>query len=153
MRSQLHLPLDVKGFLIWIERVSAAVKNSEGAHFVSKRAGRPRGNSELLMKKKDARTLMRQALRMTLYQQKQDLPLEIMNAKVCGVKLFHRLIRRQRTIPNTATQILIYNGETLTGAKDIASGFASNFLNHTSSQRLVNPYNHNVLFMGHRQTE
>ena len=128
MRSQLHLPLDVKGFLIWIERVSAAVKNSEEAHFVSKRAGRPRGNSELLMKKKDARTLLRQALRMTLYQQKQDLLLEIMNALVCGVKLFHRLIRRQRTIPNThATQILIYNGETLTGAKDIASGFASHF--------------------------
>ena len=133
----LHVPAEAsspirrnkksKEFPAWNERVAAAVKNSKDTHFVWKRAGRPRGNSDLLRKKKEARKCMRQVLPMSLYQQKQDLLVEIMDAKDCDVRLFHRLIRRQRTIPNAATQILLYNGETLTGTKDIASGFASHF--------------------------
>ena len=131
LRRKLHTPLDVtrnqrRGFLPRT-RVAAAVKNSKESHFVWKRAGRPRGNSELLRKKKEARKRMRQVLHMNLYQQKQVLLVEIMESKDCDVRLFHRLIRRQRTITNAAIQILIYNGETLTGAKDIASGCASNF--------------------------
>ena len=72
---------------------------------------------------------------MTLCQQDQELLTEIMTAKDTDVKLFHRLIKRQRTIPNTVTQVLIYNGETLSCADDIADGFASHF------QSLATPSN------------
>ena len=64
---------------------------------------------------------------MTLCQQNQELLTEIMLSKDAGVKLFHRLIQRQGTIHNTATQVLIYNGETLSSADDIAAGFAAHF--------------------------
>ena len=48
-----------------------------------------------------------------------------MSAKDSDVKLFHRLIKRQRTLPNTATQV--YDGENLSGSSNIAAGFASHF--------------------------
>ena len=64
---------------------------------------------------------------MTLYQQKQDFLTEIMAAKDIDVKLFRRLIKRHRTLPNTATQVLVYDGETLCGSSNIAAGFVSHF--------------------------
>ena len=80
---------------------------------------------------------MRRVLRMTLYQQKQDFLTEVMSAKDSDVKLFHRLIQRQRTLPNTATQVLVYDGETLSGSSKIAAGFASHF------QSLATPLTNN----------
>ena len=94
-----------KGFTIWNEGVAAAVQRSEIAHYQWKCAGRPRDNSEPLRQKKEAQKSMRRVLRMTLYQQKQDFLTEVMSAKDSDVKLFHRLIKRQRTLPNTATQV------------------------------------------------
>ena len=111
-----------KEFPIWNERVAAAVQSSKAAHYRWKRAGCPRGNSGLLKQKKEARKSMRRVLRMTLYQQKQDFLTEIMSAKDSDVKMFHRLVKRQRTLPNTAT-----HGETLSGSSNIAAGFASHF--------------------------
>ena len=124
-----------KGYPIWNDTVAAAVQMSKKAHYEWKRAGRPRGESSSFRNRKEARKYMRQVLRMTLCQQNQELMTEIMTAKDTDVKLFHRLIKRQRTIPNTVTQVLIYNGETLSCADDIADGFASHF------QSLATPSN------------
>ena len=82
---------------------------------------------------KDARKFMRQALRMALCYQKQDLLVEIMIARDCDVKLFHKLIRRHQTIPNIANQMLILEGVALTVDGDIAAGFASHFESFASS--------------------
>ena len=41
--------------------------------------------------------------------------------------MLHRLIKRQRTLPNTATQVLVYDDETFSGSSNIAAGFASHF--------------------------
>ena len=49
-----------------------------------------------------------------------------MSAKDSDVKM-SRLIKRQRALPNTATQVLLYDGETLSGSSNIAAGFASHF--------------------------
>ena len=50
-----------------------------------------------------------------------------MSVKDSDVKLFHRLIKRQHALPNTATQVLVYDGETLSGSSNIAAGFTSHF--------------------------
>lgn len=46
--------------------------------------------------------------------------------------------KRQRTIPNTATQILIYKLDSLTCAKDIASGLDFPFNHWQPRQRITN---------------
>lgn len=50
-----------------------------------------------------------------------------MDASERDTKLFHRLVRRQRARPSTATEILQFNGSTLAGAEEIATGFSSHF--------------------------
>ena len=119
------------------EGVVAAVQRSKMAHYQWKCAGRPRDNSEPLRQKKEAKKSMRRVLRMTLYQQKQDFLTDVMSAKDSDVKLFHRLIKLQRTLPTTATQVLVYDGETLSGSGKIAAGFASHF------QSLATPLTNN----------
>ena len=50
-----------------------------------------------------------------------------MNACEQDTKLFHRLVRKQRARPSTATETLKYDGNTLSGAEEIAAGFSSHF--------------------------
>lgn len=88
-----------KGYPIWNDKVAAAVQMSKKAHYEWKRAGRPRGESSVFKNKKEARKYMRQVLRMTLCEQKQELLTEIMTAKDTDVKLFHRLIKKTTHSP------------------------------------------------------
>ena len=53
--------------------------------------------------------------------------MSVMDASERDTKLFHRLMRRQRARPSTATEILQFNGSTLAGAEEIAAGFSSHF--------------------------
>ena len=50
-----------------------------------------------------------------------------MNACEQDTKLFHRLVRKQRARPSTATETLKYDGNTLSGAEEIAAGFSLHF--------------------------
>ena len=75
---------------------------------------------------------MRREGRFTLFQRRQDLLGSVMNACEQEPKLFHRLVRKQRARPSTPTETLKYDGNTLSGAKEIAAGFLSHFRDLTT---------------------
>ena len=117
-----------KGFPIWSDGVATAVHGSKVAHSEWKRAGCPRDPENPSFKqRKEARKVLKREVRFTLFQQRQDLLVSVMDASERDTKHFHRLVRRQRARPSTATEILQFSGSTLAGAEEIAAGFSSHF--------------------------
>ena len=98
------------------------------AHFEWKKAGKPSDTScHSLRRRRVARKALRREVRFTLFQQRHDLLRSVMNACEQDTKLFHRLVRKQRARPSTATETLKYDGNTLSGTEEIAAGFSSHF--------------------------
>ena len=117
-----------KGFPVWNDRIATAVHNSKVAQFEWKKAGKPSDAGCYSHKRRrEARKALRREVRFTLFQQRQDLLGSVMNASEQDTKLFHRLVRKQRARPSTATETLKYDGNTLSGAEEIAAGFSSHF--------------------------
>ena len=117
-----------KGFTIWSDGIATAVHGSKMAHSVWKRAGCPRDPECPSFKQmKKARKVLKREVRFTLFQQRQDLLVSVMDSSEYDTKLFHRLVSRKRAKSSTATETLQFNGSTLAGAEEIAAGFSSHF--------------------------
>ena len=98
------------------------------AHFEWKKAGKPSdAGCYSYSRRREARNVLRRGVRVTLFQQRQDLLSSVMNACEQDTKLFHRLVRKQRARPSIATEILKFDGSTLSSAEEIAAGFSSHF--------------------------
>ena len=117
-----------KGLPIWGDQVATAVHGRKVAHSEWKRAGCLRDPENPSFKqRKEAHKVLKRAVRFTLFQQRQDLLVSVMDASEHDAKLFYRLVTRQCARPSTATEILQFNGSTLVGAEEIAAGFSSHF--------------------------
>ena len=121
---------------IWNEDIAMVVERSKQAHKLWREAGSPDSLDDPLVKgRKEARRLMRKTIRQQVYTDKQDKYQEIMEANERDTKTFYRLVNKQRTVKNTATEILYFDGKTCSTVDDVANAFSEHF------ERLATPSN------------
>ena len=124
---------------VWNETISEVVERSKRAHKEWQAAGSPTDITNLhVLRRKQARRLMRQTIRQQVYIQKQEKYEEIMHAKEGDIKLFYRLVNKQRSSNSTATEILHYDGKTFSSTVEVADAFSQHF------QNLATPTNNPV---------
>ena len=93
------------------------------AHSVWTRAGCPRDPECPSFKQmKEARKVLKREVRFTLFQQRRDLLVSVMDSSEYDTKLFHRLVSSHLQLRNFQ-----FNGSSLAGAGEIAAGFSSHF--------------------------
>ncbi len=120
-----------KGLNIWSPKISELVKRSKVTHLCWKNAGRPTYNTgnpiavERKTIKRQLRSEIRRASRDIADQHKND----IMKARTEDTKLFHKLIKIQRSEKTTSTSLLHLDGEEFTEPEDICDGFRKHFSN------------------------
>ena len=119
---------------VWNDTIAVAVRLSKLAHTEWKEAGSPTIATDLLLiKKKAARRAMRQTIRQQNYLQMQEKYTELMLAKEMDTKIFYKLVHQQRSIKNTATEVLHFEDQTFSSTEGIASAFSDHF------QKLATP--------------
>ena len=70
---------------------------------------------------------MRKTIWQQVYTDKQDKYQEIMKANERDTKTFYRLVNKQRTVKNTATEILYFDWKTCLTVDDVAKAFFEHF--------------------------
>ena len=78
---------------------------------------------------------MRKTILQQVYADKQDKCQEMMEANERDTQTFYRLVNKQRTVKNTATEILYFDGKTCSTVDDVVNAFSEHF------ERLATPSN------------
>lgn len=110
----------------WTRDIANAVKHSKAAHFMWKDAGKPPRGHPLFDKRKKAARSVRSAQRVRIALGRRRLYSQINKASSRDQKLFHKLLRRQRTThqPNVVLKV---DGRELHDPGDISQAYRNHF--------------------------
>ena len=105
---------------IWNNIIAEATKNAKIKYNQWRNAGNPKGRANPLKSQlMVAKRLLRKAQRQVYASQRECLARNIMTASSSVTKLFHYLLRRQRSVDIQHTRILQYNDQVAETNEDI----------------------------------
>jgi hypothetical protein len=116
------------GIRPWNPRISSAIAASKKAHREWKRAGSPKNpNHPTVLQRKLAKKAIRKEINAANWKKTNSLQQEIDTASSGDVKLFHKLIRKQRQTTTSRITELCVNEAILTTPEEICEGFGTHF--------------------------
>ena len=100
-----------KGLPIWNDSIANAVHASKKAHVLWKKDGSlTNPTCPFFTKRRETRKSLKKAARFAFYQQRQEFLVTVMDANEHDIKMFYKLVKKQRARTSTATESLQYDG-------------------------------------------
>ena len=127
IRPRRNFKKSNKGLNVWNPRISYLVKRSKVIHLQWKDAGRPSDNCPIATERKDIKRQLRSEIRRSTRALTDQHYENIMKASSEDTKLFHKLVKLQRSNKTTMTSLLVMDDDNLTEPEDICDGFRKHF--------------------------
>ena len=127
IRPKRNFKKSNKGLDVWNPRISELVKRSKVVHLQWKDAGRPSNICPIATERKAIKRQLRSEIRRSTRALTDQHYEDIMKARSEDTKLFHKLVKLQRSKTTTMTSLLVMDDDNLTDPEDICDGFRKHF--------------------------
>ena len=104
---------------MWNPRISELVRRSKEVHLQWKDAGRPSNICPIATEQKDIKRQLHSEIRRSTRALTDQHYEDIMKARSEDTKLFHKLVKLQRSKTTTMTSLLVMDDDNLTDPEDI----------------------------------